>query len=347
MNFKSFLLLFLFPVYIYAECTCEESYNTNDYNKNQALKFKFIAIASILVAGAVGICIPQFGKMFESFSPESIVFLVVKFFAAGVILATGFVHVFPDANESLENPCLGDKAWGFSLSEFCRYVGRRGGDDGGNGGYKRVTSMLIHKHPMAMQLARRKFYSATGLFRRAAMVVEGDWDCGGGGGGSEWVGGGEGFWCEVLEIGIIIHSVIIGISLGVSTHPKTIKPLIAALSFHQMFEGIGLGSCITEAKFKVGTVATMLIFFSLTTPIGIAIGIGISNTYDENSRVALIIQGILNAASAGILICMALVDLIAVDFMKSKVQTSARLQTLAFISILLGLGCMSLLAKWA
>lgn len=91
----------------------------------------------------------------------------------------------------------------------------------------------------------------------------------------------------------------------------------------------------------------MLIFFSLTTPIGIAIGIWIANAYDENSQTALIMQGILNAASAGILIYMALVDLLAMDFMKANVQTSSRLQTIAFISILLGLGCMSLLAKWA
>ncbi|KAI3761856.1 hypothetical protein L1987_52278 [Smallanthus sonchifolius] len=339
MNSKCFLLLFLFPVYIYAECTCEESYNTNNYNKNQALKFKLIAIASILVAGAVGICIPQFGKMFESFSPEGIVFLVVKFFAAGVILATGFVHVFPDANESLENPCLGDKAWGdFPLANFVAMLAA-------------VTVMLVET--VVTSIFNRLHYN-----NNVAELVhdeekqEGNMHAHpqtfhGHATGSSEVLLRHRIISQVLEIGIIIHSVIIGISLGVSTHPKTIKPLIAALSFHQMFEGMGLGSCITEAKFKVGTVATMLILFSLTTPIGIAIGIGISNTYDENSQSALIIQGILNAASAGILIYMALVDLLAVDFMKSKVQTSTRLQTLAFISILLGLGCMSLLAKWA
>jgi len=50
----------------------------------------------------------------------------------------------------------------------------------------------------------------------------------------------------VLELGIIVHSVIIGISLGASESPKTIRPLVAALTFHQFFEGMGLGSCITQ-----------------------------------------------------------------------------------------------------
>jgi zinc transporter 1/2/3 len=57
----------------------------------------------------------------------------------------------------------------------------------------------------------------------------------------------------------------------------------------------------------------------LTTPVGIGIGIAISSVYDENSPTALIVEGVFNAASAGILIYMALVDLLAADFM-TKVQ---------------------------
>lgn len=44
----------------------------------------------------------------------------------------------------------------------------------------------------------------------------------------------------------MVHSIIIGISLGVSQSPNTIKPLVAALTFHQFFEGMGLGGCISQ-----------------------------------------------------------------------------------------------------
>lgn len=44
----------------------------------------------------------------------------------------------------------------------------------------------------------------------------------------------------------MVHSVIIGISLGASKNPAIIKPLVAALSFHQFFEGMGLGGCIVQ-----------------------------------------------------------------------------------------------------
>lgn len=51
---------------------------------------------------------------------------------------------------------------------------------------------------------------------------------------------------KVLEIGIIFHSVIIGVTMGMSQNQCTIKPLVAALAFHQIFEGMGLGGCIAQ-----------------------------------------------------------------------------------------------------
>lgn len=55
---------------------------------------------------------------------------------------------------------------------------------------------------------------------------------------------------KVLELGIVVHSVIIGISLGASESSNTIKPLVAALTFHQFFEGMGLGGCISQVFFR-------------------------------------------------------------------------------------------------
>lgn len=56
------------------------------------------------------------------------------------------------------------------------------------------------------------------------------------------------FIIQVLELGIIVHSVVIGLALGTSENPCTIRPLVAALCFHQMFEGMGLGGCILQVS---------------------------------------------------------------------------------------------------
>ncbi|MBA0795550.1 hypothetical protein Gohar_006405 [Gossypium harknessii] len=150
---------------------------------------------------------------------------------------------------------------------------------------------------------------------------------------------------QVLELRIVMHSVIIGIFSGASKSPKTIKLLTAALTFHQFCEGMGLGGCILQARFKARCVAIMVLFFSLTTPVGIGIGIRISNTYNENNPMTLVVEGMLNAASAWNLIYMALVDLLAVDFMNPKLQNNGKMGVSANVSPL-GSALMLLLAVY-
>jgi zinc transporter 1/2/3 len=91
----------------------------------------------------------------------------------------------------------------------------------------------------------------------------------------------------------------------------------------------------------------MALLFSVTTPAGVAIGIAISSVYDETSPTALVVQGLLEAAAAGILVYMALVDILGEEFMSAKVQSRGRLQVALNASLLLGASLMSTLAIWA
>lgn len=109
------LLVVVIPTLTRAECTCDPE-NEEDRNKGEALKYKGAAIASILTAGAIGVCLPIVGKTVPALRPEKDVFFIIKAFAAGVILATGFIHVLPDAFENLTSPCLKGKAWEFPFT---------------------------------------------------------------------------------------------------------------------------------------------------------------------------------------------------------------------------------------
>ncbi|KAI9244181.1 Zinc/iron permease [Phascolomyces articulosus] len=115
----------------------------------------------------------------------------------------------------------------------------------------------------------------------------------------------------VLEVGILTHSVIIGITLGV-TGQDEFTGLLIALSFHQFFEGFALGARIAEVNMiNCKKAIGMASFFACTTPVGTAIGVGISSSYNENSAAALLAQGIFDAISSGILIYVGLVNLLA------------------------------------
>jgi zinc transporter 1/2/3 len=76
-----------------------------------------------LIAGAVGVAIPLVGRKRlrgndgsaggggSSSSSGGGTFVLAKAFAAGVILATGFVHMMHDAEEKFADPCLPPAPW--------------------------------------------------------------------------------------------------------------------------------------------------------------------------------------------------------------------------------------------
>ncbi|KAL1560876.1 zinc transporter 8-like [Salvia divinorum] len=333
-------IILLLPAAVLADCTCEAEEEYHD--KALALRYKVAALASILVASAAGVCLPAAAKWFPALSPKSNLFFVVKAFAAGVILSTGFIHVLPDAFENLTSPCIPKHPWGdFPFTGFIAMVAS-------------IGTLMVDTYATSYYKRRANAKAADGGGDEEMLAAVQDYGHAHGGLVSSEESDSDDsellrhrVISQVLELGIVVHSVIIGIALGASQSPSTIKPLIAALTFHQFFEGIGLGGCISQAKFNVRAVATMAVFFSLTTPVGIAIGIGIANIYSETSSTALIVEGVFNSASAGILIYMALVDLLSADFMSPRLQNNGKLQLGANLALLIGAGCMSLLAKWA
>lgn len=342
------------------------------HDRARAKPLKIAAFFSILVCGALGCSLPVLGRRVPALRPDGDIFFLVKAFAAGVILATGFIHILPDAFENLTSPCLPDSGpWkDFPFAGLGAMVGAIGTlvvDTLATGYFTRAhlkkdaatgggSAAVVDEEKQAAAAAAAAAASEEGgehlhvlhthathghAHGSAALVAA--------------VGGSEDekdtvrhrVISQVLELGIVVHSVIIGISLGASHDPDMIKPLVVALSFHQMFEGMGLGGCIVQAKFRARSIVTMILFFCLTTPVGILVGMGISRVYNEYSPTALVVEGSLNSVAAGILVYMALVDLLAEDFMNPKVQSRGKLQIGINISMLLGAGLMSMLAKWA
>ncbi len=76
-----------------------------------ALRLKGVAMATILVAGVVGVGLPLAGRKRRALRTDSAAFVAAKAFAAGVILATGFVHMLHDAEHALSSPCLPAHPW--------------------------------------------------------------------------------------------------------------------------------------------------------------------------------------------------------------------------------------------
>lgn len=80
-------------------------------DKTLALHLKGGGIALILTASALGVAIPLIGRRLQCLKSDGNIFSILKAFAAGVILATGFVHMLPSAMAALTNPCLPSYPW--------------------------------------------------------------------------------------------------------------------------------------------------------------------------------------------------------------------------------------------
>ncbi|KAF2016480.1 Zinc/iron permease [Aaosphaeria arxii CBS 175.79] len=153
----------------------------------------------------------------------------------------------------------------------------------------------------------------------------------------------------LIEGGILFHSVFVGMTISITSEGFII--LLIAIVFHQMFEGLGLGSRIAAVPYPNGSWKpwALVVAFGTTAPIGQAIGLASRGSYDPESAFGLIIVGVFNAISSGLLIYAALVDLLAEDFLSEEANhtLTGRDKTRAFIYVLLGAAGMSIVGAFA
>jgi zinc transporter 1/2/3 len=305
--------------------------------------------------------------------PESL-FFIAKYFGSGVIIATAFIHLLAPANEALGNECLtgviteypwpeGIALMTIFLMFFLELMTMRFGNFGGE------HSHDGHAHGSAS--------NDTGSFEDRAKTAASEHDQQGHAHrigedhlghtrdhtdnselGSDFEERGiipETYAAQmtaifILEFGVIFHSIFIGLTLAVSGEEFT--TLYIVLVFHQMFEGLGLGSRLATVpwpKSKKWTPYILAVAYGLSTPIAIAIGLGVRTSYPPESTTTLLTNGVFDSISAGILIYTGLVELMAHEFMFSPYMQKGPISRMlwAFTLMVLGAGLMALLGYWA
>ncbi|XP_023635242.1 fe(2+) transport protein 2 isoform X1 [Capsella rubella] len=368
------LILFTFtvsPAISTAPEGCGSGSDNPCVDKAKAFPLKIVAIVAILTTSLIGVTSPLFSNSISFLRPDGNGFMIVKCFSSGIILGTGFMHVLPDSFEMLSSECLSHNPW--HRFPFAGFVAMLSG----------LVTLAIDSITTSLYTSKSSVGPAPEVYTYDIDQEKGTHNVGHNhshGHGVMLATKDDGQLLRyrviamVLELGILFHSVVIGLSLGATNDACTIKGLIIALCFHHLFEGIGLGGCILQVlirykfiihsfylsyiyitwKFYVKQAdfanvkkILMALFFAGTTPCGIILGIALSSIYSGNSPTALITIGLLNACSAGMLIYMALVDLLATEFMGSMLQGSVKLQIKCFMAALLGCAVMSIVALWA
>jgi zinc transporter ZupT len=163
-----------------------------------------------------------------------------------------------------------------------------------------------------------------------------------------------------LELSIAIHSIIIGVDIGLLSHRSdmvTLLTLIVAISFHQYIEGFSVGVSVLAASDTitreggvslVGTDRKVLMFvliFSTTVPLGILIGILSSG--NEETESGVMAKGCANALAAGSLLYISLAEMIGPDFSRAHLRTRPMLRLAMLGSLTAGVLFTAVLAIWA
>jgi len=295
------------------------------------------------------------------------VFFAAKYFGSGVIITTAFIHLLAPANEALGNECLtgviakypwpeGIALMTLFLMFFLELMTMR---------YAKFGSDHDHSHDS---------HAPTGIspaahaddFSGKAHDLEGSTGSSTNHNirGDDHLGHQRDHEAElksdmaprplvpdgyasqltavfILEFGVIFHSIFIGLTLAVAG--EEFITLYIVLVFHQMFEGLGLGTRLAEVPWpasKRWTPYFLGLGYGISTPIAIAIGLGVRQSFAPESRTTLLTNGVFDSISAGILIYTGLVELMAHEFMFSPyMQKGPVSRTLkAFGLMVLGAG---------
>ena len=221
-----------------------------------AAHLKLISIVVIFLTSIIGISLPVLlARYFQGKPLYDKAVLLIKCFAAGVILSTSLVHVLPDAFDALSDcQVASHHPWkDYPFSGLVTLIGA-------------LLALLVditatshveHGHGHGHGDSHGEKYSPVGTHEELAVSEKksGETRCELGELGvvnseqqrvEELVRLKQRLVSQVLEIGIIFHSVIIGVTMGMSQNQCTIRPLVLALAFHQIFEGMGLGGCIAQ-----------------------------------------------------------------------------------------------------
>jgi zinc transporter 1/2/3 len=153
----------------------------------------------------------------------------------------------------------------------------------------------------------------------------------------------------IFKAGVAIHSIIIGVDIGVASG-TTFSTLLVAVCFHQCFEGIAVGmSALSAFGNNWRHTLTAILGFVISTPMGVAIGIGISASYSPTSLSSLWVQGILDAVAAGILIYTGLVELLTNQITHNADfhVKSGGIRGLTYSFVALGACAMAIVGIWA
>ena len=185
-----------------------------------------ISIIVLFFVCSAGLIIPPY--TFKFLQKEWLIWMMkaFKLFGSGVLISTAYIHMLQPSVELLSHDCLPSWVTGYAWSGFLAMAGMLFGL-GLQVFYP--TGHVHHYMNLDISPATESFELSTQGHRTAFL----------------------------LELGVASHSVLIGMILGAKPIHERYS-FLAAVSFHQFFEGMALSSVLVE---NLDWPTTLILFF--------------------------------------------------------------------------------------
>ncbi len=143
----------------------------------------------------------------------------------------------------------------------------------------------------------------------------------------------------ILWVSISTHALFEGMGLGTETHESTMWSIFAAIISHKLVESFTIGLIITKGFTKIWVALIFIVAFSIMSPIGISIGIGLSTAQASDSLE--IAQGFILSVAAGAFIHVSLFEILFHQ------PSHAIIRAIRYGLFVLGFSVMAIIAVWA
>ncbi|RHW68513.1 cation transporter [Trypanosoma brucei equiperdum] len=327
---------------------CESGHGT------YSIGLHVVAIFVVLIASFLGTLIPIIGKYVPALRLPPFALVLGKCIAAGVLLSVSTIHMINESILQLQEDCV-PESFRESYEAYAFLFAVAG-------------ALLLHMVDVLSGFCVRRdemVYSDTSavvphevIDAEEAQAAPAALDAYDGHHCHYAVGMPQSrtkrlFSAMFMEFAVTVHSVFIGLAVGIARDAET-KTLLVALAFHQMLEGLALGARLVDAELSLKLEMLFALLFSVSAPLGTAIAVGTIAIWNVSmvGTAFVITQAVTSAVCGGMLLYLAFCLMLS-DFPsdmqkhagKDKVRRFFRCFGM-FAALWLGAALMAFIGKW-
>ena len=116
----------------------------------------------------------------------------------------------------------------------------------------------------------------------------------------------------ILLTALSLHSIFEGLAVGLQKKSDDVISIFAALVIHKSIVSFSLGMNVIQSKLSHAAIIRAIVFFSIMSPAGIAIGIGIIDLWDTST--SNLVQSMLSGIACGTFLYVTFFEVLPSEF---------------------------------